>query len=69
VYCCQLVIAFAQALCHLYASLWLLLGYAKRHTFYIGVDGTGLKIDTAVSPTTSAQDMAATLGELGIAKP
>ncbi|MBN7798071.1 peroxiredoxin [Parahaliea mediterranea] len=43
------------------------LGYAKRHTFYIGKDGTILKIDTDVKPASSAEDMAATLGELGVA--
>ena len=43
------------------------MGFAKRHTFYIGVDGTILKIDTAVQPATAAQDMATNLGELGIA--
>ena len=45
-----------------------MLGYAKRHTIYISVDGTVVKIDTAVNPKTSAEDMAATLGELGVAK-
>ena len=45
-----------------------LLGYAKRHTIYISDTGTVLKIDTAVSPKTSAEDMASTLGELGVAK-
>jgi thioredoxin-dependent peroxiredoxin len=44
------------------------LGYAMRHTFYIGADGRILKIDTEVHPETSAEDMAATLGTLGIAK-
>lgn len=45
-----------------------MLGYAKRHTIYIAKNGTVLKIDTAVNPGTSAEDMAATLGELGVAK-
>ncbi len=45
-----------------------MLGYAKRYTIYIGADGTVLKIDTKVNPKTSAEDMAATLGELGVAK-
>ncbi|WP_439133791.1 peroxiredoxin [Pseudomaricurvus sp.] len=45
-----------------------MLGFAKRETFYIGVDGKILKIDTDVQPATSAEDMAATLGELGVAK-
>ena len=42
------------------------LGYAKRHTFYIGADGRILAIDDAVVPETSAQDMARRLGELGV---
>jgi peroxiredoxin Q/BCP len=41
-------------------------GFARRITFYIGSDGKVLKIDRAVRPDTSAQDMAANLGELGI---
>ncbi|MEP4146722.1 MAG: redoxin domain-containing protein [Halioglobus sp.] len=45
-----------------------LMGFAKRHTFYIGKDGTILKIDENVNPETSAEDMAATLGELGVAR-
>ena len=45
-----------------------LMGFAKRHTFYIAKDGTILKIDDSVSPETSAEDMAATLGELGVAR-
>jgi peroxiredoxin Q/BCP len=43
-------------------------GVAARHTFYIGKDSTILAIDREVEPETSAQDMAATLGELGIAR-
>lgn len=42
------------------------LGFARRHTVYIGKDGRVLKIDTDVKPATSAEDMAATLGELGV---
>ena len=45
-----------------------LQGYAKRHTIYISDTGTVLKIDTSVNPKTSAEDMASTLGELGVAK-
>lgn len=41
-------------------------GYAKRQTFYIGIDGRILKIDTDIQPETSAEDIAATLAELGI---
>jgi peroxiredoxin Q/BCP len=42
------------------------LGYAKRHTFYISSDGVILAIDRDVKPATSAEDMARTLGELGV---
>jgi thioredoxin-dependent peroxiredoxin len=45
-------------------------GFATRWTFYIGKDGKILAIDKTVSQhvATSAEDMAAKLGELGIAK-
>jgi thioredoxin-dependent peroxiredoxin len=45
-------------------------GYATRWTFYIGKDGKILAIDKDVSKRvqTSAEDMAAKLGELGVAK-
>ncbi|TEA79611.1 peroxiredoxin [Allopusillimonas ginsengisoli] len=42
------------------------LGFAKRHTIYIGKDGRVLKIDKDVNPATSAEDMAATLAKLGV---
>jgi peroxiredoxin Q/BCP len=42
-------------------------GFANRWTFYIGKDGRILAIDKAVKPATSAEDMAAKLGELGVA--
>lgn len=42
------------------------LGFSKRHTIYIGADGSVLKVDTDVKPASAAQDMAATLGELGV---
>ncbi len=41
-------------------------GMASRWTFYIGKDGTILAIDKAVKPATSAEDMAAKLGELNV---
>lgn len=41
-------------------------GYANRWTFYIGKDGRILAIDNAVKPATSAEDMAAKLGELDV---
>jgi peroxiredoxin Q/BCP len=45
-------------------------GYANRWTFYIGKDGKILAIDKNVSAhvATSAEDMAAKLGELGVDK-
>lgn len=42
------------------------VGMAHRWTFYIGVDGRILAIDRSVKPATSAEDIAATLGELGV---
>lgn len=42
-------------------------GYAKRHTFYIGIDGRILAIDRDVKPATSAEDMVAKLKALGVA--
>jgi peroxiredoxin Q/BCP len=41
-------------------------GFANRWTFYIGKDGRILDIDKAVKPATSAEDMAAKLGALGV---
>jgi peroxiredoxin Q/BCP len=41
---------------------------AQRWTFYIGVDGKISFIDKKVSTATAGQDLAAKLGELGIAK-
>ena len=43
-------------------------GVANRWTFYIGKDGKIQFIDKAVKPPTSAEDMAAKLGELNTAK-
>jgi thioredoxin-dependent peroxiredoxin len=43
-------------------------GLARRHTYYIGADGRILAIDRNVRPATSAEDMAATLGEIGVAR-
>jgi thioredoxin-dependent peroxiredoxin len=46
-------------------------GMANRWTFYIGKDGKVLAVDKTVKPATSAEDMAAKLGELKVdpAKP
>ncbi len=43
-------------------------GYAARHTFYVGLDGTVIAIDRAVRPATAAEDIAAKLAELGVAR-
>ena len=43
-------------------------GVANRWTFYIGKDGRILAIDKTVKPATSAEDMAAKLGELNVPK-
>jgi peroxiredoxin Q/BCP len=42
-------------------------GFAKRWTYYISKDGKILEIDKEVKPQTSAEDMAAKLGQLQIA--
>jgi len=41
-------------------------GLAQRHTFYIDSTGTVIAIDQKISPSTSAEDMAAMLGKLGV---
>jgi peroxiredoxin Q/BCP len=41
-------------------------GFANRWTFYIGKDGRIAAIDKMVKPATSAEDMAATLKQLGV---
>jgi thioredoxin-dependent peroxiredoxin len=41
-------------------------GVANRWTFYIGKDGRILDIDKSVKPATSAEDMAAKLGDLKV---
>jgi peroxiredoxin Q/BCP len=43
-------------------------GYAARQTFYIGIDGRIMKIDSAVAPATSAEDMVANLKALGVSR-
>ena len=57
-----------KATAEAYGVLMPVMNVARRHTFYIDRDGRILKIDTAIKPETSAQDMARTLGELGVAK-
>ena len=42
------------------------MGFAKRHTFYIDKAGKIAKIDTAVKPASSAEDMIANLAALNV---
>ena len=44
------------------------MGVASRWTFYIGPDGKILHIDKSVKTSTAGQDVAAKLGELGVAR-
>ena len=44
------------------------VGVAKRWTFYIGKDGKILAIDKDVKVDTAGADVAAKLGELGVAR-
>jgi peroxiredoxin Q/BCP len=44
------------------------MGFAKRHTFYIAKDGTIARIDRAVKPSSSAEDMIAALEDLDVPK-
>ena len=41
-------------------------GMANRWTFYVGKDGKILAIEKTIKPATSAEDMAAKLGELNV---
>ncbi|MEO8362228.1 MAG: peroxiredoxin [Vicinamibacteria bacterium] len=51
-----------------YGVLNMERGFSIRWTYYIDKDGKVAYIDKAVKPATSAEDMAAKLGELGVAK-
>ncbi len=44
------------------------VGLAKRWTFYIGKDGRILFVDRDVKVDTAGADVAAKLGELGVAR-
>ncbi len=43
-------------------------GYAARQTFYMDLDGTVIAIDREVRPATAAEDIAAKLAQLGVAR-
>jgi peroxiredoxin Q/BCP len=45
-----------------------MVGLAKRWTFYIGKDGRILHVDKEVKVDTAGADIAAKLGELGVAR-
>ena len=45
-----------------------MVNIARRITVYIGTDGRITKIDKDIHPATSAEDIAKTLGELGVAR-
>ncbi|WP_237066071.1 peroxiredoxin [Microbulbifer guangxiensis] len=51
-----------------YDVLMPVMNMAKRVTIYIGEDGRILKIDRDIKPATSAEDIARTLGELGVGR-
>ena len=43
-------------------------GFANRWTFYIGADGTILKIDKETNPATAGRDLVQTMDDLGFPK-
>ncbi len=43
-------------------------GFANRWTYYIGTDGTILKIDKETKPATAGADLVKTMEELGFPK-
>ena len=43
-------------------------GFANRWTYYIGSDGTILKIDKDTNPATAGRDLTRTMQELGFPK-
>jgi len=43
-------------------------GFANRWTYYIGADGTVLKIDKETNPATAGKDLTRTMEELGFPK-
>ncbi len=44
------------------------IGMANRWTYYIGIDGTVLKIDKETNPATAGVDLTNTMAELGFPK-
>jgi peroxiredoxin Q/BCP len=44
------------------------VGFANRWTYYIGIDGTILKIDKETNPATAGRDLTNTMDALGFPK-
>ena len=44
------------------------VGFANRWTYYIGPDGTVLKIDKETNPATTGRDLVQTMNDLGFPK-
>ena len=44
------------------------VGFANRWTYYIGADGTVLKIDKETNPATAGRDLVQTMNDLGFPK-
>ena len=44
------------------------VGFANRWTYYIGADGTVLKIDKETNPATAGRDLVQTMNDLGFSK-
>ena len=44
------------------------VGFANRWTYYIGADGTILKIDKETNPATAGRDLVQTMNDLGFPK-
>ena len=44
------------------------VGFANRWTYYIGADGTVLKIDKETNPATAGRDLVQTMNDLGLSK-
>ena len=49
-------------------GVWNPIGFPNRHNIYIGTDGKVLAVEKKVNVTTAAEDIAATLARLEVAK-
>jgi peroxiredoxin Q/BCP len=57
-----------KAVAKAYGVVGRLMPWASRWTFYIGLDGRILYIDTDVKAATAGADIAARLAQLGVAR-